>query len=218
MSSTANDKYTLADQVARFARAKKENNQRYLNIESVYDPSYLKGLRVAVTGANRGIGLALATELTQAGAQVVALVRSTSKELQDLKPAEVIEGVDVQNDVSTAQLGSQVKGGPIDILINNAGYFREEMETLDSLDFADQLKTIDICACGPLRVTAALINAGLMKEGSKVIMITSQGGSVSWRTVQNPQGGDYGHHVRKRVVGCFLCRDMWAGFVVGWRW
>jgi hypothetical protein len=218
MSSTANDMYTLADQVARFARAKKENNQRYLNIESVYDPSYLKGLRVAVTGANRGIGLALATELTQAGAQVIALVRSTSKELQDLKPAEVIEGVDVQNDASTAQLGSQVKGGPIDILINNAGYFRQEMEKLDSLDFADQLKTIDICACGPLRVTAALINAGLMKEGSKVIMITSQGGSVSWRTVQNPQGGDYGHHVRTIIVGCMSLWMCGPGIVVGGRW
>jgi hypothetical protein len=26
-------------------------------------------------------------------------------------------------------------------------------------------------------------------------MITSQGGSVEWRTVQNPNGHDYGHHV-----------------------
>jgi NADPH:quinone reductase-like Zn-dependent oxidoreductase len=115
-SSTDSDRYTLADQVARFARAKKENNERYLNIESDYDPSFLKGLRVAVTGANRGIGLALATELTQAGAQVVALVRSTSQELQDLRPAEIIEGVDVQNDATTAQLSEKVKGGPIDIV------------------------------------------------------------------------------------------------------
>jgi NADPH:quinone reductase-like Zn-dependent oxidoreductase len=124
-SSTDSDRYTLADQVARFARAKKENNERYLNIESVYDPSFLKGLRVAVTGANRGIGLALATELTQAGAQVVALVRSTSQELQDLRPAEIIEGVDVQNDATTAQLSEKVTGGPIDIvsfLHNNDDY------------------------------------------------------------------------------------------------
>jgi NAD(P)-dependent dehydrogenase (short-subunit alcohol dehydrogenase family) len=87
-------------------------------------------------------------------------------------------------------------------LINNAGYFKEEVERLDSLDFPDQLKTIDICACGPLRVTASLINGGLLKEGSKVIMITSQGGSISWRTVQNPTGGDYGHHVRYWRWGC----------------
>lgn len=116
MASSEDDKYTLADQVARFARAKKENNERYLNIESVYDPSFLKGLRVAVTGANRGIGLALATELTEAGAQVVALVRSTSKELDILKPAEIIEGIDVQDDATTAKLSEKITGGPIDIV------------------------------------------------------------------------------------------------------
>jgi hypothetical protein len=54
---------------------------------------------------------------------------------------------------------------------------------------------IDICALGPMRVSASLVNGGLLKEGSKIIMITSQGGSVSWRTTQNPEGGDYGHHV-----------------------
>ena len=84
--------------------------------------------------------------------------------------------------------------GPLQ-LINNAGYFMREEETLANLNFAEELKTIDICAIGPLRTTAALLNAGLLKEGSKIVMITSQGGSVSWRTTQNPQGHDYGHHV-----------------------
>jgi hypothetical protein len=55
----------------------------------------------------------------------VALVRSTSQELQDLRPAEIIEGVDVQNDATTAQLSEKVTGGPIDIvsfLHNNDDY------------------------------------------------------------------------------------------------
>ena len=80
---------------------------------------------------------------------------------------------------------------------------REE-ETLENLNFAEELKTIDICAIGPLRTTAALLNAGLLKEGSKIVMITSQGGSVSWRTTQNPQGHDYGHHVSfaRRFLPC----------------
>ena len=71
---------------------------------------------------------------------------------------------------------------------------REE-ETLENLHFEEELKMIDICALGPLRTTSAIVNAGLMKEGSKIIMITSQGGSVSWRFAQNPNGHDYGHHV-----------------------
>jgi len=46
--------YSIADQVARFERAKKEKNERYLNIASVFDGSYLKGKRVMITGGNQG--------------------------------------------------------------------------------------------------------------------------------------------------------------------
>ena len=70
----------------------------------------------------------------------------------------------------------------------------------ENLNFKEQIKTIDICACGPLRVSASLVNGGLLKEGSKIIMITSQGGSVTWRTTQNPTGHDYGHHVRTSLL------------------
>lgn len=85
-------------------------------------------------------------------------------------------------------------------LINNAGYFYKEEETLETLNFPEQIKTIDICACGPLRVTASLVNGGLLKEGSKIIVITSQGGSVGWRFTQNPSGHDYGHHMSKAAA------------------
>lgn len=80
-------------------------------------------------------------------------------------------------------------------LINNAGYFYEPEETLDNINFEEQMKQINICAVGPLRVSAAFLHAGLLQKGSKIIMITSQGGSVSWRFTQNPTGHDYGHHV-----------------------
>lgn len=71
----------------------------------------------------------------------------------------------------------------------------EAVETLETLNFPEQIKTIDICACGPLRVTASLLNGNLLQKGSKIIMITSQGGSIGWRPVQCPKGTDYGHHV-----------------------
>lgn len=195
-------RYTIPDQPARFARAKAENNERYLNIESVYDPSYIKGKRVAITGANRGIGLALAKELVAQGGKLVALVRSTSDELEALKPDEIITGVEVTSDEACEAIASKIKGGPIDILVNNAGYFYEPVEkvTDGSLNFKEELKMIDICALGPLRVSANLFQNGLLKEGSVIAMITSQGGSISWRTVQNPTGGDYGHHMSKAAA------------------
>jgi hypothetical protein len=182
------ERYTIPDQPARFARAKKENNKRYLDIESVYDPSYLKGKRVAITGANRGIGLALATELVAQGGKLVAIVRASSEELDALNPDEVVIGIDVASDEACDTIASKITGGPVDILINNAGYFYEPVEMIDSLNFKEELKMIDICALGPLRVSANLYNNGIIKEGSSIAMITSQGGSIDWRTTQNPNG------------------------------
>ena len=182
------ERYTIPDQPARFARAKEEKNERYLDIESVYDAAYLKGKRVAITGANRGIGLALATELVAQGGKLVAIVRSSSEAMEALKPDEVVTGIDVMSDEACDTIASKITGGPIDILINNAGYFYEPEEKIDSLNFKEQLKQIDICALGPLRVSANLYNGGLLKEGSSIAMITSQGGAVSWRTTQNPTG------------------------------
>ena len=199
LAMAAENVYSMADQEARFSKAKMEQNQRFLEIDSVYDPAFLKGKRVAITGANRGLGLALATAASEAGAQLIAIVRSTSDELVALNPAELILGIDATDDEETAKLSTKIQGGPIDFLINNAGYFKKEVEKLDTLDFQDELKTIDICAIGPLRVTASLINGGLLNEGSKVVVITSQGGSVTWRPTQCPEGGDYGHHVSHRI-------------------
>jgi len=108
--------FTIPDQPARFARAQKENNQRYLDITTVYDPSVLKNKRVAVTGANRGIGLALAKELTEVGANLVAIVRTSSDELDALNPAEVVTGIDVTSDEKCESLKSKISGGPIDIV------------------------------------------------------------------------------------------------------
>merc|ERR1712106_595991 len=69
---------------------------------------------------------------------------------------------------------------PVDIVINNAGLFSAD-ETVSTLNFAEQLKMIDVCALGPLRVSSAAYNQGKIAEGGRVIVITSQAGSVEWR-------------------------------------
>ena len=204
-------RYTIADQPARFAKAKAEGNKRVLDIDSMYDGSYLKGKRVAITGANRGIGLALAKECVAEGAKLIAICRSSSEELEALKPEELVLGIDVTDDDACEAIATKITGGPIDILVNNAGYFYEPVEKIDSLNFKEELKMIDICALGPLRVSASLYNGGLLKAGSKIAMITSQGGSVAWRTTQNPTGGDYGHHMSKsaaNMMGVLLSQEL----------
>lgn len=193
------DGYTNPDQPARFAEQKATNDIRAIDLDQVYDPSSLKGKRVLVTGANRGIGLALAKELKAVGAIVIATVRKTSPELDAVEIDQIVEGIDV-TDTSCMQKMVQEITAPLDVVVNNAGYFYEPVETVADMNFEEQLKMIDICAVGPLRITAALVNAGLVAADGKVAMITSQGGSIAWRDVQNPEGGDYGHHMSKAAA------------------
>ena len=68
----------------------------------------------------------------------------------------------------------------------------------DSLDFEEQMKQINICALGPLRVNNACVNEGVLADGAKLAIITSQAGSTEWRSTQNKEeGGDYGHHMSR---------------------
>ena len=57
MMGVGDDKYSVANQAARYAQAQALPDQRHLDIDSVYDGTPLKGMRVLVTGAEQGLGL-----------------------------------------------------------------------------------------------------------------------------------------------------------------
>jgi len=202
-AADGDDEYSIADQVARFENAKATNDERYLDISSVYNGGDLSGKRVLVTGGNRGLGLEIAKELVAIGATAIVLCRSSSPELEALVGQwNVYSGVDVADDEAVKKAAKAVKndGGEIDVVINNAGYFYEPYESIleDSLNFDEELKQINICALGPLRVNAALVQAKALAKDAKLIIITSQAGSCEWRTTQNKdKGGDYGHHMSR---------------------
>lgn len=208
--------YSMADQVARFAHQKRTGCKQALSIESIYNPEELSGKRVLVTGANRGLGLAICKELVDKGAEVVAVVRKASADLKQLKVFQTIEGVDVTSDKAVKKMAKEVNG-QLDIVINNAGIFMVERESIlnKTMDFADEVKTIDVCAVGPLRIVSTLWNEDKIKEGGKIAMITSQGGSLAWRSVQSPNGGDYGHHMSKAAANMagVLCANELQGKV-----
>ena len=148
------------------------------------------------------------------GAHVVVVGRKSSDELDALgSSVTVITGVDMCDDAAVKALPDRV-GAPVDYVINNAGYFpgTAEGETLASMDFPEQLKQIDVCAVGPLRISSALYNAGkVSKDGGKIIIVTSQAGSVDWRFTQCPEGGNYGHHMSRaacNIGGVLLALEL----------
>lgn len=158
-----------------------------------------------VTGANRGIGLALSALLKQRGYEVIAVCRSNSPALVELG-VTVIDGVDVSEQAGIDKLAATLSGRTIDLLINNAGILRWETG-LDQLDFDDVRRQFEVNALGPLRVTRAL-RANLHK-GAKVALITSRMGSIA----DNSSGGTYGYRMSKaalNMAGKSLAQDLKA--------
>lgn len=214
---TRGGEYSMADQVARFAKAKEENNERYLDISSVFDGGDLSGKRVVVTGGNRGLGLEITKQLVAIGATAIVVCRSSNADLEKLVGQwNVYSGVDVTDDEGVKKAAKRIKndGGDIDVVINNAGYFYEPCEKVldDSLNFDEQLKQINICALGPLRVNSAMVTANALATDAKLVIITSQAGSAEWRSTQNKdEGGDYGHHMSRaacNIAGALQAEEL----------
>jgi 3-oxoacyl-[acyl-carrier protein] reductase len=89
------------------------------------DFASLDGKTALVTGASRGIGRAIASELAAAGASVVVGYRSGQAEAEAL--AAEIGGRAIQADVANADEARRLveEAGDLDILVNNAGLTRD---------------------------------------------------------------------------------------------
>jgi len=84
----------------------------------------LSGHVAVVTGASKGIGLAVARTLLEEGARVVAASRKSTAELDALAGADLVHvPVDLMDPEAPAQVISEAVGafGGLDILVNNAG-------------------------------------------------------------------------------------------------
>ena len=145
-----------------------------------------------VTGANRGIGLALSELLVERKYTVVAACRSASTALRKLG-VEVVENVEVTDDASVERLVSAVAKRSIDLLINNAGILNWD-KGFPELDVAGIRKQFEVNALAPLRITAAL--QPRLGRGSKVALITSRMGSID----DNTSGGSYGYRMSKAAL------------------
>lgn len=159
-------------------------------------------MNVVITGANRGIGLALVNAYLQRGETVYALCRNSSDAL-NATPAKVISGVDVSKPDTLNSALAPLKDVKIDILINNAGVLgRESLSDWDPNTIDYQFR---VNAMGPLLVTQVLQSN--LSSGSKVGLVTSRMGSMA----DNGSGGYYGYRMSKAALnaaGVSLARDL----------
>lgn len=151
---------------------------------------------VLITGANRGIGLALAQQFLQRGYEVIGTARKP-QQANDLRALGAqVEQLDVTDQSSVSELAKRLKGHAIDILINNAGIVGHTSRELADLDVNALVQVYDVNALGPLRVIQALFDNVTSSEQKLVVNISSIMGSIE----RNTWGTTIGYRASKAAL------------------
>ena len=156
-------------------------------------------MRVLITGANRGIGLAMAKIYNEQGHEVIAVCRESNDEIEALA-AQVISGLDLTDDTAALQMQQVLNVSlgddeALDVVINNAGLFNNE--SLGEIDMASIRAQMEVNALAPLKVSEAVLP--FLVPGSKIANITSRMGSIE----DNTSGAYYGYRASKAALNAF---------------
>ncbi len=155
-----------------------------------------------VTGADRGLGLALCAGLLAQGWRVLAgqympdwpelaALMAQHSELLHLLPLDVGSTASVQ---AAAQAAAALTDH-VDLLISNAGIGGERAELGQGLDFAAMQRAFNVNALGAIRVVEACLP--LMAQGMRrLCFVSSEAGSISLAHRQ----GQFGYCMSKSAL------------------
>ena len=139
---------------------------------------------VLVSGANRGIGLQLATNYAERGWTVIATARKPEKatELQALAADNAnvtIVQMDLLDHAGIDALAEKLKDTPIDVLLNNAAMLGDPAEQdFGGLDYDLMQQVYAVNTVGTMKMTEAFIDNVMASEQKKVVAITSLQASI----------------------------------------
>ncbi|KAG8359771.1 hypothetical protein FVEN_g2422 [Fusarium venenatum] len=168
---------------------------------------------IVVVGATRGLGASVIKQYAEKGDNTVYGTTRTSEGPKDFS-ADVKWLLDI--DLMKPNVGEKLAdlldpSQPIDILIITAGYFATEDLTADKgPDWEEEQRMYTTSSIAPVFIIHQLVHRRLLGKGSKVVLVSSESGSI---TLRHPKegGGNYAHHASKaalNMVGKLLSLDL----------
>jgi len=140
------------------------------------------GNLMLITGVSSGFGRALAQEALGAGHTVVGTVRSEAarQAFEALSPhaaiGRVLDVTDFERiDGVVADIEASV--GPIDVLVNNAGYGHEGI--LEESPLSEMRRQFDVNVFGAVAMMKAVVPFMRERRRGRILNITSMGGHIT---------------------------------------
>jgi 3-oxoacyl-[acyl-carrier protein] reductase len=148
----------------------------------------LDGKVAVVTGASRGIGEAIATTLSQAGAHVVCVdVPAQGEALAGV--ANEIGGSGLQLDITAADAPRTLaehlreRHGGVDVMVHNAGITRDKTLGRMSEDQWDSVLAVNLTA--PDRINEEILDGDTLRPGGRIVLVSSLSGIAGNRGQTN---------------------------------
>jgi NAD(P)-dependent dehydrogenase (short-subunit alcohol dehydrogenase family) len=136
----------------------------------------LNGKRALVTGASKGIGLAITEALVAEGVSVVAGARTTTPALDALVAAGSVEvvRVDLASASGPGELAeAALRSGSLDILVNNVGAVTPRLAGFVAVSDDEWLHTLTLTFLAAVRTTRAVLPAMLADRRGSIVTVGS---------------------------------------------
>ncbi|GAB2721443.1 SDR family NAD(P)-dependent oxidoreductase [Kitasatospora kifunensis] len=133
-----------------------------------------------ITGANRGLGLAVAAELRERGLRVVVTARDEAEAratARDLGPEVRGHALDVTDQQTVDRAREEI--GPVDVLVSNAGVLLDSGSDPLSVSLDLVRQTFSVNLLGSWRVAQAFVPDMVRRRWGRVVLVSSGTGSFS---------------------------------------
>ncbi len=140
----------------------------------------LDGRVAVVTGASKGIGLAITRALVAEGVRVVAGARTSNDQLVELEKEGSVQTVlvDLATPGGPADLvDAALEQGAVDILVNNVGQVSPRLDGFLAVTDEQWLRSLELNLMAAVRTTRAALPA-MLAAGRGVIVTTSSVNAV----------------------------------------